>query len=377
MKSYNLYGLAHKCFFTKKLTATLKEILNSLNRSAGFFLFASRRKFAFFLISLNLTSNVFSDEGFRRTQEIEIKKGWNAIYLEVDPSNLDPSSLLVETPIEVMATLHLRRSTSQYSSNPDANLLKKQGWTVWYADTREDSFLSDLSLVSGGRAYLVKSKENFIWRIEGRSSTWSKFRWKTNAFNFVGFSVKKNQGPTFDQFFGSSPSHKESDIYTLKDDKWVLIEEKTTETLRSGEAFWIFCKGASDYSGPLNVRTDSSLLGLIIGEKNGQIIIENQSDFPIGSKLKHFIPSGAIQPIGFSIRVLDGGDNPIETKRLPFPNSDWTLELPTIASEEALAIPFSTRPAEMINESHHSLFCVESDLGTLRWIRVTSMNERD
>lgn len=357
-----------------KLTATLKEILNSLNRSAGFFFFASRHKFASFLISLSLTSVVFSNEGFRRTQEIEIKKGWNAVFLEVDPIEYEPSKLLSGTPIEIIASLHLRHKTSQYSTNPEANLLKKQGWTVWYEDSREDSFLTDLSVVSGGKAYLVKSKENFLWNVEGKVSIWSKFKWKTNAFNFVGFSVKKNQGPTYDQFFKSSPAHKNSDVYRLKNGKWILIEQKAVETLRSGEAFWIFCQGKSNYSGPVNVDV-GSFSGLVVGGNVGEIKIKNLSDYPIELNLKHFLESGKNQPIDFALRVLDDPEDSIQTLNLNLPDKSWTLGLPSLEPGQGISVPLKSRMSDMSEDSYHSLLCVESDIGTLTWIRLTNLKD--
>ena len=356
------------------MLATLKKILTSLNRRADFFFFTRRPKFASFLISLTLTSVVFSNEGFRRTQEIEINKGWNAVFLEVDPIEFEPSKLLSGTPIEIIASLHLRHKTSQYSTNPDANLLQKQGWTVWYEDSREDSFLTNLSLVSGGKAYLVKSKESFVWNIEGEVSMWSKFKWKTNAFNFVGFSVKKNQGPTFDQFFKSSPAHKNSDVYRLKNGKWTLIEQKAVETLKSGEAFWVFCQGKSNYSGPVNVDV-GSFSGLIVGGNTGEIKIKNLSEFPIELNLKHFLESGKSQPIDFGLRVLDEPDNPIQNLNLKFPDKSWTIKLPSLESGQGITVPLKSRMPDMLEDSYHSLLCVESGIGILNWIRLTNLKD--
>ena len=321
-----------------------------------------------------LVSHASSNEGFKRTQVIEIQKGWNAVFLEVDPIKFEPSELLSGTPIEIMATLHLRHNTSQYSTNPDANLLQKQGWTVWYGDSREDSFLTDLSLVSGGKAYLIKSKESFVWNIEGEVSMWSKFKWKTNAFNFVGFSVKKNQGPTFDQFFKPSAAHNDSDIYRLKDGKWILIEQKAVETLRSGEAFWIFCKGRSNYSGPVNV--DAGLFSsLTVGGSVGELKIKNLSDFPIELTLKHFLEAGKIQPIDFALRFLDEPDNPIQTLNLNLPDKSWTIGLPSLESSQGITVPLKSRSADMLEDSYHSLLCVESGIGTLNWIRLTNLKD--
>ena len=365
-----------------KLTQKLNSFtISKLDSSSDFdnqFLCSIQTSLRYLLILLVwcfFTSHASSNEGFKRTQVIEIQKGWNAVFLEVDPLEFEPSKLLSGTPIEIIATLHLRHNTSQYSTNPDANLLQKQGWTVWYENSREDSFLTNLSLISGGKAYLVKSKESFVWNIEGEVSIWSKFKWKTNAFNFVGFSVKKDQGPTFDQFFKPSAAHNDSDIYRLKDGKWILIEQKAVETLKSGEAFWVFCKGKSNYSGPINVDV-GSFSELIVGGNTGEIKIKNLSNFPIELTLKHFLETGKPQPIDFGLRVLDDPDNPIQNLNLKFPDKSWTIGLPSLESGQGITVPLRSRSADMLQDSYHSLLCVESGIGTLNWIRLTNLKDK-
>ena len=115
---------------------------------------------------LILTANIFAEEGHKRSQEIEVNKGWNAIFLEVDPEINDPESLIEGTPIDIVATLYRRKSTAQFSSDPNVNLLREQGWSVWRAKDRPDAFLSDFPIIAGGRAYLIHSKTEFscyVW----------------------------------------------------------------------------------------------------------------------------------------------------------------------------------------------------------------------
>jgi len=368
------FGFLKKFNFPERLGLPDVTVIDS-SYSNELFRTRNWRKSLFIAVLISLCSgSLFAQKGYLRSQKIELQKGWNAVYLEVDPTSNEPGTLLEGTPIDIIATLHLRHSTAQYLSNPDANLLQKQGWTVWYEDSREDSFLSDLSLVSGGRAYLVKSKENFVWNIEGEVSIWSKFKWKTNAFNLVGFPVKKNEGPTFDQFFKSSLAHKDSLIYRLKEGKWHKVEEKAAENLKSGEAFWIYCKGASNYSGPVNVDV-GSFSGLTVGGNTGEIKIKNLSDFPIELTLKHFLETGKPQPIDFTLRVLDEPDNPIQTLNLNLPDKSWTIGLPSLESGQGITVPLKSRSADMLDDSYHSLLCVESGIGTLNWIRLTNVKD--
>ena len=282
------------------------------------------RKSLFIAVLISLCSgSLFAQKGYHRSQKIELKKGWNAVYLEVDPEDPDPGQFVKGTPIDIVATLFVRRSTAQFSSDPEANLLREEGWAVWYAETRPDSFLSDLAAVSGGRAYLIHSVSDFILNVEAPSSTWSNVSWKSNSYNFVGFSVKDRAGPTFKQFFDPSKSHRDSSIYRLKDGKWVRVEEKSSESIRSGEAFWIYCKGSSKYGGPLEVSTGSSYQGMVIGTGGGNFTLRNLTDHPVSTSLSQIVPSGKGQPMDFALRVLDGPEDPIRTEPIAFPSGNW------------------------------------------------------
>ena len=117
------------------------------------------------------------------------------------------------------------------------NLLREQGWSVWRAKDRPDAFLSDFPRIAGGRAYLIHSKADFSWSVRGEQSIFSKINWQTNSFNLVGFNVEKNAGPSFEQFFKHSKSHKESPIYRLKNGKWVLVEQKGAELMSQASPF--------------------------------------------------------------------------------------------------------------------------------------------
>ena len=161
--------------------------------------------------------------------------------------------------------------------------------------------------------------------------------------------------------FKPSAAHNDSDIYRLKDGKWILIKQKAVETLRSGEAFWIFCKGKSNYSGPVNLDV-GSFSGLIVGGNTGEIKIKNLSNFPIELTLKHFLETGKPQPIDFGLRVLDDPDNPIQNLNLKFPDKSWTLDCPP-PSGQGITVSKS-RSLDMLEDSYHSLLCVESGIGT-------------
>jgi biotin carboxyl carrier protein len=86
--------------------------------------------------------------------------------------------------------------------------------------------------------------------------------WQPDAFNFTGASVAAVGGPTFAQYFAGSSALKNQTIYRMVDGRWKQVIQPSAESMRSGEAFWIFCEGSSDYQGPLRVETTGQALAL-------------------------------------------------------------------------------------------------------------------
>jgi hypothetical protein len=126
--------------------------------------------------------------GNSRTQTFEIEKGWNAIYLAVEPAEPYPSLVFTNYPIDIVAGYESVLSTQQFSSDPTADMLSDLGWGVWYSPSRPDSFLTDLASIHGGKAYLVHAVSAFTLAIEGAVEMVT-IRWQPNAFNFTGFCL--------------------------------------------------------------------------------------------------------------------------------------------------------------------------------------------
>ena len=94
------------------------------------------------------------------------------------------------------------------------NLLREQVGRCGRGKDRPDA--SDFPIIAGGRAYLIHSKTEFSWSVRGEQSIFSKINWQTNSFNLWVSMLRKNAGPSFEQFFKHSKSHKESPIYRLR-----------------------------------------------------------------------------------------------------------------------------------------------------------------
>src|SRR5690349_4479206 len=86
-----------------------------------------------------------------RTQTIAIHRGWNAIFLQVTPSNTDPAVVFANTPASIVASYFAVQKPVEFVQNPSSIVWNQQGWAVWYGPGRADGFLSSLRAIYGNR----------------------------------------------------------------------------------------------------------------------------------------------------------------------------------------------------------------------------------
>src|SRR5262245_26452000 len=82
--------------------------------------------------------------GAQRTQTFQIRAGWNAVFLEVQPAAAKPTELFANLPVETVACFTPGRLEAQYLRNPGDAPWREEGWTVWHAPARPEAFLSSL-----------------------------------------------------------------------------------------------------------------------------------------------------------------------------------------------------------------------------------------
>jgi hypothetical protein len=312
--------------------------------------------------------------GHVRTQEIALHAGWNAIFLEVEPVDVLPAKVFGGLPVDRVATLFESPASNQFVTDPGVDLFKGRGWGVWYAPGLPEEFLRSLDAINGKRAYLVHAKSACQWRVSGQVE-FALTKWQPDAFNLVGFSVRSAGGPTFEQFFAGSKAHHGQAIYRLVESRWKQVVQPAAESLRSGEAFWIFCKGPSDFQGPLRVET-ASRQGLLLGSRAAEVIVRNECPHPLTATVRH-MPGGDGAPLPLSILVTVYGNVavPVMTAAARMPAGAWEQPLPTMEAAGAMAIPFECRAAEMLRVRQGSLLQITTDLGTETWIPVSGSRD--
>jgi len=187
------------------------------------------------------------------TQEIQLQPGWNSVFLEVEPQSTVPADVFAGiTGLQSVWMWNPQLSTVEFIQDPDLLVPELPQWLVYFPGM---PLVSNLHAIHGETAYLIHMAAAATLTISGEPRVPS-IEWKPNSFNFVGFHLTNGLEPLFADFFSSSLAHKDQEIYILENDNWVKVTEPQTTLMKQGEGFWIYCKGSSQFTGPLSVQLE-------------------------------------------------------------------------------------------------------------------------
>lgn len=309
-----------------------------------------------------------------RTQRIDLNQGWNAVYLELDPSESDPAALFAGLPVDVVALYVMPSRGAQFVGNPGAGLLGAYGWLVWYSPARSDAFLTTLRGVYGAKPYLIHATSNVTLEISGPTAL-SALKWTPNAYNFVGFSVVSPGAPTFRQFFSGSPAHNHNKIYRLVDNTWRQVLDPSARAMRSGEAFWIYCDGRSDYPGPLEVGTRSHLGVTLSSQAGSDVVFKNRTDHPVSFHIEHLTDPAQPIPISTPVMALDEASGGLRTISVHFDAEHFEQDFPSLEAGKAIRLPLELRLQDAGPGLRQSLLKVVTDVGSVAYIPITATRD--
>jgi hypothetical protein len=294
-----------------------------------------------------------------RTQTVALNTGWNAVWLEVAPEADSPSVIFAGKPVDIVAAYALPVSEAQFAKNKTVNMQSLAGWQVWYAPHRADASLSRLGRLS----------------IRGEVVA-GEVQWTPNRFSLVGFSVSGGAAPTFKQFFQGSSAHNHNKIYRLIDGTWRQVLQLDAETLRSGEAFWIYSDGPSVYQGPLSVKANASL-GLVLGDSvKGTLAFRNETPHPLAFTLSLVTDEGnTALPLAAVVSVLCSNALGKVDAPINFPAGAWMQTFPAFEPGEGMTLPIVLRMRDVQPGSYSGLLKVTTDLGTETWLPVRATRE--
>jgi hypothetical protein len=103
-------------------------------------------------------------------QVIELRPGWNAIYVELSPEVADIEQVFAGLPVaSVWRWLPDDRPVA-FIRNPSEDLLTVDGWYGYFPAERPESVLTNLHTITANQAYLVRllGSQPAQLRIKGR-----------------------------------------------------------------------------------------------------------------------------------------------------------------------------------------------------------------
>lgn len=297
----------------------------------------------------------------KRVQTLQLHQGWNSVYLEIAPTNSDPGLLFTNSAIDVVATHFPADQSVEFVQNPGTIRWNKDGWGVWYAPRRPDAFLSTLFTIFGHRSFLIHAEQECTLNIVGKVSL-EPVRWKSDSFNHVGFGLDAVSPPTFQKFFGGSPAHRNYRIYRLIDDKWSLVLDPVRTFMRSGEAYWVYCTGGSDYQGPLSVQCDTGDGLAFLGQGTHGLTFANNSLDPMSVTAQL---SDDTVPLRYVAKAIFS--NRVESVALDLPP---VYQLNTLEPGGQAGLRLQAKMEALSQTGQSTLLKISTDGGVVIWVPV-------
>lgn len=202
------------------------------------------------LLSLTLGSVVFAAD-----QSIQLAKGWNPIFLTVEPDSPDIETLLSGCSVEAVWTYENRFQANEFVAD-DNEVFQTLGWRVHVVG---DITISDLFTMHGGRGYLIKANAPCALTIGG-SPTTETLSWAPQEYTLLGPFVDAIAPPTYEHYFAPSSAHSSNDATVVAIPASgvtpLVTVDKPTISTAAGHAFWAFTPTFSKYSGPIEVLSE-------------------------------------------------------------------------------------------------------------------------
>jgi len=180
------------------------------------------------------------------TQSLDLKPGWNAVFLHVDASHTTINALVASDPGNpILEIWHWNPpSTLQFIDGPQQPALAATEWNSW---NRAD-IDPVLQRLGGNAAYLIRVGTNvtsYTWQIKGHPVT-PRNDWASWGANLIAFPTA-NPPPKFDSFLAPSPELLQSaEIYQYPGGELGPNNPLRVPSLlfrgtsvKRGQAFWI------------------------------------------------------------------------------------------------------------------------------------------
>lgn len=215
-------------------------------------------------------------------QTVELKPGWNAVFIEVQPEDNLCESVFAGLPVKTVWYWNRSSPMKQFIQDPSELLPKPADWLLYYPKGEARAFLTDLFRITAGDPYLIEvgGSEPVTLTLEG-SVTAAQPRWVPDSFNLTGFYVNPEKRTKFKDFLQYDSALAGQAIYRVNSAGKSVAVNPDTETVEAGTAYWMYCKGTSTYAGPFAVEPPV-LTGLDFGKDATErpLVIKNNTGAP-------------------------------------------------------------------------------------------------
>ena len=239
------------------------------------------------------------------TQEWELQPGWNAIWLGVTPAENAVADVFAGAPVESVWTYVERSTPVTFIQNMTEEPWQKTGWHRWLSDP-DKGFLNNLYAVRANRPYLVKMTNNVPFTLEINGTPALDFpEWIPNSLNLRGFPIRPDESPLAGAYLAGATAHEGQALWQLAGNgRWERVA--SSDQLSSGEAYWVWSEGASEFVAPLEIDV-KSYQGLNYADDIQELsfTVKNVADHAQSVGVVSF--SGAALPLSWQrLRAKDG-----------------------------------------------------------------------
>ena len=225
--------------------------------------------------------------GHDLVQELPLRPGWNAIFLDVQPEENRVGNVFTNVPYTSIWRWSDPGTGPQFISDQSEAQLDTTRWQVHLPPSNPAGFQNNLVRVYRHEAYLVHlgGAQGVTVSVRGKPG-YPRPRWAPDGHSLTGFPVdvpmadpenpsRMLPGVTVGEFLGASSAHFDAatgmprGMYQLEaSGAWTPMS--ATNELRRGVAYWVYTRGASQFLAPV----EASFQGL------------NELRYPVGSDTK-------------------------------------------------------------------------------------------
>ena len=249
-------------------------------------------------------------------RSVPLVSGWNAVYLEIDPSPETADELFAGASI---AEVWARTPTFNADGPPDCedpndpncapNI--NTGWDVWLPPSNPASVVTNLRIIRGGRVYMIRATAPSMLSLTGRPNG-TVTRWR-EGYNFQGFHVEDDSTsvPTFGHYLAGSPMAAAPKVRrVLPDGSTQVLANVANTKIQPGAGYWVHSPTNVTFDGPIRIDP-GTLRGIDFGPTlvEHPLEIENATGSPAAVQISAF--ASANVPSQPPDLPLDAGSIPL------------------------------------------------------------------